>query len=37
MEEQTAAETQVDEAAVKQLVDMGFPRERASKALILNK
>lgn len=36
MEEQTAV-PQVDESIVQQLLDMGFPRQRAIKALQLNR
>ena len=37
IEEQISKEEKVDEEALVKLVDMGFPRERSSKALRLNK
>lgn len=36
LKEPTQTEQEIDAAALKQLCDMGFPQNRAKKALLLN-
>jgi len=37
LNDNVATDRKVDDGSVKQLIDMGFPENRARKALIVNK